>query len=404
MRNISVEAFNGKIAGEKPLEIVERKGIGHPDSICDAIMDKVSVNLCSVYLEKFGAIMHHNIDKGMLVAGSVHGAFEGGRVTSPMKLVFGDRATFRVGTTEVDVKGIAIKTAKDWMQTNLRYVDPEDIIYQVELRPGSAELTDIFKRKGQVLGSNDTSAAVGYAPMSFTEKLVLDLEKYLNSSSFKEENPVSGEDVKVMGVRKGKELQLTVAMPLIDYFVDSEKDYFLIKGELFDCMQEFVAGYVEQHAPEMSFSICFNNLDEESRGLAGIYTTVTGTSAEDADCGEVGRGNRVNGIIPLHRPVSSEAAAGKNPVSHVGKIYNLLSHRIAQKICSEVSDVAEAYVWLLSDIGVPVDNPKIAAAQVIMERGSVESVQADIKEVIDSELADILNFSMRLARGELSVC
>jgi len=404
MRNISVDIFNGKKAIEKPLEIVERKGLGHPDSICDAIMDKVSVNLCSEYLEKFGTIMHHNIDKGLLVAGSVQGTFGGGRVISPMKLVFGDRATFRVENTEVDVKGIAIKTAKDWVQTNLRYVDPEDIIYQVELRPGSAELTDIFKRKGQVLGSNDTSAAVGYAPMSFTETLVFDLEKHLNSFSFKEENPMSGEDVKVMGVRKGKELQLTVAMPLIDYFVDSEKDYFLIKGELFDCMQEFVAGYVEQHAPEMSFSISFNNLDAEDRGLAGIYTTVTGTSAEDADCGEVGRGNRVNGIIPLHRPVSSEAAAGKNPVSHVGKIYNILSHRIAQKIFSEVSGVAEAYVWLLSDIGMPVDSPKIAAAQVIMEHGSVESVQSEISEVIDSELADILNFSMRLARGELSVC
>jgi len=397
MRNISVEAFNGKIAGERPLEIVERKGLGHPDSICDSIMEKVSVNLCTEYLQKFGAIMHHNVDKGLLIAGSVQGKFGGGNITSPMRLVFGDRATFRL-------EDIAINTAKEWLRTNLRYVNPEDLIYQVELKPGSAELTDIFKRKGEVVVSNDTSAAVGYAPMSFTEKMVLNLEKHLNSPSFKRENPVSGEDVKIMAVRKGKDLQLTVAMPLIDYFVESEKDYFLIKGELFNCIQEYVADYVEQYEPTMNFSILFNNLDLEGRGLAGVYTTVTGTSAEDADCGEVGRGNRVNGIIPLHRPVGSEAAAGKNPVSHVGKIYNILSHRIAEKIYNEVPGIAEAYVWLLSDIGMPVDNPKIAAAQVIMESGSVESVEAEIKEVIDAQLSDMVNFTMSLARGEHSVC
>ncbi|MBC7086833.1 MAG: S-adenosylmethionine synthetase, partial [Methanomethylovorans sp.] len=249
MRNISVEAFNGKIAGERPLEIVERKGLGHPDSICDSIMEKVSVNLCTEYLQKFGAIMHHNVDKGLLIAGSVQGKFGGGNITSPMRLVFGDRATFRLEDIEVAVEDIAINTAKEWLRTNLRYVNPEDLIYQVELKPGSAELTDIFKRKGEVVVSNDTSAAVGYAPMSFTEKMVLNLEKHLNSPSFKRENPVSGEDVKIMAVRKGKDLQLTVAMPLIDYFVESEKDYFLIKGELFNCIQEYVADYVEQYEP-----------------------------------------------------------------------------------------------------------------------------------------------------------
>ena len=63
------------------------------------------------------------------------------------------------------------------------------------------------------------------------------------------------------------------------------------------------------------------------RGAGGMYLTVLGTSADGADGGQVGRGNRVNGLISLHRPMSTEAAAGKNPVSHVGKIYNLLAHR-----------------------------------------------------------------------------
>jgi len=273
----------------------------------------------------------------------------------------------------------------------------------VELRPGSAELTDIFRRGGENLGSNDTSAAVGYAPLSFTERMVLDTEKHLNSAPFKEKYPESGEDIKVMGVRRGGNFDMTVAMPLIDSFVESEEHYFRMKDELLDAMQEHISGYLEEKKVSVNTSLKFNNLDVPGRGMEGIYTTVTGTSAEDADCGQVGRGNRVNGIIPLNRPVSSEAAAGKNPVSHVGKIYNVLSHRIADRIYTNVPDVEEAYVWLLSDIGVPIDQPKVAAAQILMKKGSVDSVRDEVIEVIDNELENIREFTMELARGTISI-
>ena len=164
-----------------------------------------------------------------------------------------------------------------------------------------------------------------------------------------------------------------------------------------------ISGYLEEQKVSLNTSLKLNNLDVPGRGLEGIYTTVTGTSAEDADCGQVGRGNRVNGIISLNRPASSEAAAGKNPVSHVGKIYNILSHRIADRIYTSVPDVEEAYVWLLSDIGVAIDQPKVAAAQILMKKGSVESVREEVKEVIDSELENIQQFTMELARGMISL-
>jgi S-adenosylmethionine synthetase len=281
----------------------------------------------------------------------------------------------------------------------MRFVNPDLIEYQVEIASGSAELTDIFRRKDAILGANDTSAAVGYAPMTPTENIVLETEKYLNSPGFKERFPESGEDIKVMGLRIGNELQLTVADPLVDMFIESEKGYFRKKDEL---LKE-IETYISERA-ELRTSVYLNTLDREGRGMGGIYLTVTGTSAEDADSGQVGRGNRVNGIIPLNRPVSSEAAAGKNPVSHVGKIYNVLSHRIANEIYMNVPDLKEVYVWLLSQIGEPIDQPKIAAAQVIMEKGSIESVEKEINEVIDKELADIQKFTIELAYGKIPVC
>lgn len=404
MRNITVEEFMSASAGRQYLEIVERKGLGHPDSICDAIMDRISVALCAEYLGKFGRILHHNVDKSLLVAGQTSGAFGGGNVINPMLLVIGDRATFEVEGVEVDVNSVAIDTARNWFNEKMRFVEPEFMEYQVELKHGSAELMDIFKRKEGILGSNDTSAAVGYAPLSFTERAVFDTENYLNSKDFKKEFPESGEDIKVMGVRKGNELDLTIAMPIIDRFVGDESHYFRMKGDLLDAMNSYIRNYVEERGLDIVPFVSMNTLDVKGRGLDGIYTTVTGSSAEDADCGQVGRGNRVNGIIPLNRPVSSEAAAGKNPVSHVGKIYNVLSHHIAEKICENVPDVAEAYVWFLSDIGSPIDMPKVAATQLVMGNTSLSSVEDEVSEIIDIELENIGDFCMRLAKGKYPIC
>ncbi|MEM2352356.1 MAG: methionine adenosyltransferase, partial [Thermoproteota archaeon] len=204
MENIVVAPLRGIPLEEQEIEIVERKGLGHPDTICDSIMDEVSVNLCREYLEKIGVILHHNIDKSLLVAGEVEVRFGGGAVKKPMKLIFGDRATFEVDKIKIPVAEIAVQTAKDWFKRNLRFVNPEEhVIYQVEIQPGSQALTDIFKRSKRILGANDTSAAVGWAPPTLTEKTVFSLEKYLNSRDFKRRFPETGEDIKVMGFRRG---------------------------------------------------------------------------------------------------------------------------------------------------------------------------------------------------------
>ncbi len=399
MRNIEIEELGATPITERKVEVVERKGLGHPDYICDSIMNQVSIELCKEYMERFGAIMHHNIDKGMLVAGEVKTKFGGGVILKPMRLIFGDRATFEVEGESIDVNTIATDAAKQWLKDNLRFVNSDSVQYQVELAHGSAELTDIFKRKGVILGANDTSAAVGYAPMTPTETIVLETERFLNSPDFKKRFPESGEDIKVMGLREKNELHLTIADPLVDRFIESESEYFRKKDELLEEIKTYAS-----ERTDLETSVYLNTLDREGRGMGGIYLTVTGTSAEDADSGQVGRGNRVNGIIPLNRPVSSEAAAGKNPVSQVGKIYNVLSHRIASEIYTNVPDIREVYVWLLSQIGEPIDQPKIAAAQVIMERGTLESVEKEINEVIDGELANIQEFCMELAYGKIPVC
>ena len=403
-RNIMVECLKQTPLEKQKLEIVERKGLGHPDYICDAIMDKVSVELSKEYLKKFGAILHHNADKSLLVAGDAEIRFGGGIIKAPMLLIFGDRATSSANNIEIPVKEIAINAAKQWFRENLRFVNPEKHVrYQVEFKPGSPELVDIFRRKTKtkVLGANDTSAAVGYAPLTRTEKMVLELEQYVNSPEFKRRFPESGEDVKVMGLRKNNELWLTIAMPLVDRYIENEKEYFARKQEIL----EEIKNFINERSDFDRVTVDMNTLDVEGRGIHGVYLTVLGTSAESGDSGQVGRGNRVNGVIPLNRPLCSEAAAGKNPVSHVGKIYNLLTHKIASRVYEEVPGLEEVYIWLLSKIGQPIDQPAIAAAQVVMKSGnSFEEVKRSIEEVVNTELENLDKFCMDLAYGKLKIC
>jgi S-adenosylmethionine synthetase len=402
MRNILVNGSKQAPLDKQPVEIVERKGVGHPDSMCDAIMDQVSVELSKAYLKEFGAILHHNTDKSLLVAGDVECRFNGGVVNEPMLLIFGDRATFGANGKEIPVNEIAIKTAKKWLKENIRFVDPEKHMrYQIAIRQGSQGLTDIFKRETCMFGANDTSAAVGYAPLTRTENMVLETERYVNSKEFKKRFPVSGEDVKVMGYKNGNVLNLTIAMAFVDRFVSGVKDYMHKKAEI----QADVLAWADKRSKFDKINVYINTLDVEGRGVDGIFLTVLGTCADGADSGQVGRGNKVNGVISLNRPIGTEAAAGKNPVSHVGKIYNALTHQIARKICAEVPEVAETCVWLLSQIGKPIDQPAIAAAQVVMNESSelTKSIQGRINEVIDAELANIEDFCEKLTYGKISV-
>jgi S-adenosylmethionine synthetase len=196
-RNIYVEKVDGLPIEEQPVELVERKGIGHPDSICDAIMEATSVKLCREYQDRFGRVLHHNIDKGLLVAGQTSPQLGGGKVVEPMRLIFGDRGTYEYRGVNIPIGEIAESVAQQWLREHLRFVDPlKHIVFQNEIKPGSPELTDIFSR--EVIGANDTSAGVGYAPLSETERLVLAAEKFLNAPSFKNSFPEAGEDIKVM--------------------------------------------------------------------------------------------------------------------------------------------------------------------------------------------------------------
>jgi S-adenosylmethionine synthetase len=400
-RGVLIEALASVPVARRRVEVVERKGLGHPDTICDRIVEAASRRLCDLYVEEAGRVLHHNLDKALLVAGASEPRLSGGAVTEPMRLILAGRATDRWDGGSVAVDAVTVEAALDWVRGHLRFVEPgTHLVVECAVRPGSAQLRDVFER--DALGANDTSVGVGYAPLSETERVVLACERIVNGWDFKQRFPEAGEDVKVMGARRDRRLELTLAVAMVDRFLPSERAYHerkrAMRAELLEQLRAKLSELDE-------LDLVINALDREGRGAPGLYLTVLGTSAEGADDGQVGRGNRVNGLIAFQRTQSLEAAAGKNPVSHVGKIYNLLAARIASRVHGSVDGVEEAQVLLGSRIGQPVDRPWIISVQLALASGAtVADVRGDVRDVLECELEGVPAFLAELVRGGVPVC
>ncbi|MEQ8786797.1 MAG: methionine adenosyltransferase [Pirellulaceae bacterium] len=411
MENLVIESRAALPVSRRETEYVERKGLGHPDSICDAVMESISVALCRAYVERTGGVLHHNIDKGLLVAGQTSPKFGGGTIDAPMRLIVGDRATSVFDGRKIPVEDIVQSTVEQWFRQHLRFVDPKrHLVVQNELRPGSGELTGIFQRRacgGEVDGAaalllaNDTSTAVGFAPLTETEHLVLAAEHLLNSKQFKQAFPETGEDVKVMAARRARRLELTVAMAFLDRPLFDEDAYFHRKRAVVQELQQFLTTKLHE-LDEVDVQL--NMLDQPGRGESGAYLTVLGTSAECGDGGQVGRGNRASGLISCCRPMTMEAVAGKNPVSHVGKVYNLLARQMAERIWDSVEGVQQVYVWLCSQIGRPIDQPWLTTVEVALADDAViDDMRQPIDDILHDELANVETLIRQLIRGELRV-
>jgi S-adenosylmethionine synthetase len=396
-----VEALETAPVAARRVELVERKGIGHPDTICDALVEAVSHGLSRMYLEQAGVVLHYNVDKAFLVAGQCRKGFGGGAVSRPMEFILGDRATLALGDgpAAFPVESTVRSAMDAWVRRHLPHLRPDEHLrLRTVLAPASAELRAIYGAGDRDLEANDTSAASGYAPLTPTEELVLAVERYLNGPEFKAAFPDTGEDVKVFGLRRDGHLSLTVAMPFRCDAVASEMAYFSRKEAVLAALAE------RFRAAPLELAWTLNTLDRRGRGADGTYLTLTGTSAEDADSGQVGRGNRVNGLISFARPAGSEAAPGKNPVAHPGKIYSVLSHRLAREIHARCPGLREVYVHLATRIGEPIDRPWAAVQLVLAEGVTLGDIGPRVRDVVDAELARMPLFRSELVLGQYPVC
>ncbi|MCL9817331.1 methionine adenosyltransferase [Natronocalculus amylovorans] len=396
-RNIQVSELDRRAVEDQDVEIVERKGIGHPDSICDGIAESVSRALSQLYLDRVGKVLHYNTDETQLVAGRAAPAFGGGEVIEPIYILIVGRATKEYDGKQLPVDSTALSAAREYLSERIPELEfGHDVIVDVKLGEGSGDLQDVFGEDAvEVPMANDTSFGVGHAPLTETETIVFSAEHELNTT-YADSHPELGPDVKIMGKREGDEIDITVAAAMVDSYINDFDEY--------DTAVENVRTFVTELAQEYtdrSVNVDVNTADDYDEG--SIYLTVTGTSAEMGDDGSVGRGNRANGLITPNRPMSMEATSGKNPVNHIGKIYNLLSTKIAESVVAEVDGIRDLQVRLLSQIGRPIDQPHVADAQVVTVDGvDVSDVEAEIRAIIDRELADVTDITRQTIEGDIS--
>lgn len=385
--DVIVEAAARPPLHQRRLEICEHKGVGHPDTITDGACEAAAVALAAAYREAFGASMHFNVDKGLLVAGRSAPRFGGGEVLEPAKLLICGRAADPGG--RFDVGKVAAQAARRYLNGTLRR-GADHFRVECEVRRGSRNLEAVYA--GASRAANDTSFGVGFWPYSKLERAVLQAARLLRSAELCERFPAAGDDFKVMGVRRDDRLELTVALAMVDREIPGAAQYFDMKQAL----TQYLAARLDGAAVEI------NTLDDpQTKDESGLYLTVTGLSAEMGDDGQVGRGNRVNGLITPGRAMSLEAAAGKNPAAHVGKIYNVIAADIARAVCEEAAGVREASVQLVSRIGRPIEEPWAALVEVVAGEPLSGDLRANVQRIVARNLERLAERSLRLGRDGL---
>lgn len=381
--SITIRHLDRNPVSIRSTEFVERKGIGHPDSICDGIAEAISRRLSRYYLDEFDRILHHNTDKVQLVAGTTNPAFGGGELVDPIYVLIGGPATKTFDGHQIPVDDIAIGAAQDYVDTHFAELSADTIEFDSRIGETSPDLKSLFDAEGTPR-ANDTSVGAGYAPLSETDRIVNGLEPTL-----REQIPAVGEDIKVMGWRTDDELRITVAAAIVSRHVSGIEEYV----EVIERVEETARRYASERT-ERSVHIDVNAADDIETET--VYLTETGLSAEMGDDGNVGRGNRVNGVITPHRPMSLEASAGKNPVTHVGKLYNLVATRTAQRIHRDLgADHTE--VKLLSQIGKPVTKP------LAVDIDTTARDDAEIRRIATAEIEDIESLTQELVDGDIPV-
>ncbi|SPF06741.1 methionine adenosyltransferase [Streptomyces sp. MA5143a] len=354
---LSIERHHQSVE-DLPYELVERKGVGHPDTMCDAIAERMSRTYARYCLDQFGGVAHHWFDKVTLYGGGADIDYGRGELTQPYRVKVFGKGAFRVGSTEIPVRELMFQAAADVLAEVTTGFDPDrHLVLELGVvdhqgsgrgvsRYQPATPDDLVPLYAPGLVSNDTNLLHGYAPLSRLETAVMGLENLINGSDFKKRHPDSGWDVKVFGSRRGDTFSLVVNMPFLAAGIESLDHYWARKAVIQKELEEYTRSLGLD-----DFTMLMNATDRNGRP----YLTALGSVADTGDVGVVGRGNRVNGLITPMRPMSIEAPAGKNPLDHTGKIYNVMAMRLARQVHEQCGGPAQVHIFTSKE--APLERP-----------------------------------------------
>ena len=395
---------------EKDFEIVERKGMGHPDTIADDLAEHLSRVYSKYTVEHYGTVLHHNFDKVGLMGGATKLKFGKHEIVSPIRVLINGRASFVFGNEAIPLKELLIESTKEFLAERLYGINPNcdlRIIYEVASgsSPGSIgeesnlrnnwfapkSLNDLSELKN--LNCNDTSLGAAFFHKRIVEKCVWTIERELNSEEFHKKFPWIGTDIKIMGCRCADKLRFTMAIPQLSDWVSSINEYIANK--------EFLYSYIKKQlnsiAPQYDIQVDINTRDHIGNST-DLYLTATGSSVEMGDEGFVGRGNRMGGLITPFRPYTMEGICGKNPVYHTGKMYSVAAWEISKRIYENLREDVD--VMLIGQSGHALSNP-----WNIILSGSRSDIDMDVVSKLSKEvLCNFNHITEKILAGEYQLC
>lgn len=375
---------------QQPIELVERKGLGHPDTMADGIAESISIAYSKYCLRNFGAILHHNVDKAVILGGQCDLEYGHGELLKPFRILVAGRMSQSFGNQKIDIKNIQAKSVKNYFKRILPRLNLDKDLEFYTFTSSSSRIPHWFSPRTiddlpehKNPHANDTATTVGFWPLSALEKIVLASERY-----FYELDPevcprfdFVGGDIKIMALRREKDAELTLCVPFHADKITSQKEYLDHKALIEGGLQEFLQ---KRFGNLLNIILKINTQDQKIRSGEddgrGRYLTVIGSALDYGEEGISGRGNRCRGLISSMRPSTVESVYGKNPVYHVGKVYSLIAQEIARQI--ETHFDCEATVIVTTRNGDPLYSPYNIVVEVSK---SVE--EKTLREIIANQLA-----------------
>lgn len=379
--------------------VVERKGIGHPDSLADLIAEEFSRSYSLHGLERFGAVPNHWVDKVALVGAEAEVRFGGHTVHKPISAYLFGKVTrvvgaetlpvedlFRAAVENVLVRATGCDQIADFVRGFVENTAGVGVDHPASFYRPSSDDECRIATVGAL--ANDTAFCSAYAPADPLDVLAIDVENHVNSVSFRNALNGLGSDVKVMLTRAAGVLEATICLPVFPEAVGSHHEYTALVSEAYECLEDFISEHpvVRKHPWLTRLSV--NTKDHGS----GAYLAPFGTSLGKGDCGLVGRGNKANGVISAGGGAGVEALAGKNPVHHTGKLYTLASARLADRIHDKLGLPNE--VVLVSRNGDRLDEPSFVGVRLARRDGRL--TRGVIEELTAQTLAELPSLSKRL--------
>ncbi|MET9418861.1 methionine adenosyltransferase [Streptomyces klenkii] len=358
---------------ELPVEVVERKGIGHPDTLADGIAELASIRYSQHCLDVAGAVLHHNLDKVAVLGGRAAFIDTDGTYDRPLRVVFGGRISTAFAGRALPVREILQRAAVDHLRTALPGFDRVTVQVQHETTDSSKfphwfaprSLDDLPERRSAF--SNDTAYLVGSAPRTATETLVLLAEAFFRRLAW------AGSDIKALAVRDGQSWTVTVCVPALAGHMTSSAEFddavTAAAGELTELLAQRLAGRV---------TVVCNTRGSRTGPLSRQYFTLSGSAVDYGEDGLVGRGNARTGVISGAHLAGNEATFGKNPAYHVGKVGGWLADEAARTVPAEFGACRIALLWRN---GAPYNEPasiEITTAQDVPPEAAEEPVRTTL--------------------------